>query len=398
MRSTGALGAAGWLALTLVSGPAALAQSEPPATPPLPAAHRPEITLDLREPEGGTFTGDLAVLEVVVVTRHPGDDVAIPAETVTASAPSAPPPGADEPAPGSVEVHARRAEVDPDDPRRHVFALSLLAVAPGPVTVGPLQVRVVTQDGVIGEVDTPPLSFEVRSVLGNEPTPEPRPRTAPVPVYQDDYTLAWLLGALAFAAAIAALTLWLARWWRRRQGSAPAPVPVDRPPWEVAQEKLRALRNGRAQAVSDGRGDAWADALSDVIREYLGARCGFDGLESTTDEVIAKVEAARPRGLRLAEVVALLGDCDLVKFAQAPLDEGQGESLLQAAEGLVRATTPHPEDGPRLDPGPPGGGAPGSSRPAPPRAPGSQPPGEVGAGGRGSPPSSPAPGDPEARP
>jgi len=71
MRSTGALGAAGWLALTLVSGPAALAQSEPPATPPLPAAHRPEITLDLREPEGGTFTGDLAVLEVVVVTRHP---------------------------------------------------------------------------------------------------------------------------------------------------------------------------------------------------------------------------------------------------------------------------------------------------------------------------------------
>jgi len=367
------------LALWTWPGPRAAADD----LPTLPEDRRPTVTLDLAEPEGGAHTGDLTALEVRVTTRHPDDEVAIPTQPLV---PEDAAPGA-----GMMELHARRAEVDPDDPRRHRFVLDLLALAPGPVTVGPLRVRVVTHDGLVGAVETPPLAFEVRSVLGNEPDPAPRPPGDPVSVYEDDYTLAWLLGSLLFAALVAAATLLIARWWRRRPATRPAPTP-PRPPWDVALDRLRALRRGRVQAVEDGRADAWADSLSDVLREYLGARCGFDGLESTTDEVIARVEASRPDGLRLAEVVALLGDCDLVKFAKAPLDEGQGEALLDAAERMVRATTPHPQDDAA---GRTPGGGPGGGPAAPPRQPSSAPPG-TGPGPR--PPSSPPPPSGGARP
>lgn len=296
----------------------------PGGVEPLPAASRPTLDLTVEAPEGGASTGDLLTLRLTATTAAAGDDVSVPAQDLA-----------------PFEVLAKRVARTPlDDGRvRFVFELDLLALAPGPAVVGPLELRVVTGDGRLGRVETDAVDVEIASVLGNEPNAEPKPPTEPVSVVEPDHTLLWLLGALGVAAIAAIATLLVSRWWSRREARR-APPPPPRPAWDIAREELAFLRRDRTRAVEEGRGDAWADRLSDVVRAYLGARCGFDGLESTTDEVIARVERRRPRGLRMTDVVQLLGDLDLVKFAKADLDDAHGAELLDAAEALVATTAP----------------------------------------------------------
>ena len=80
--------------------------------------------------------------------------------------------------------------------------------------------------------------------------------------------------------------------------------------------------------------------VSDALREYLGRRYGFDGLESTTDEVLRTLERVRPHQLSLSGVSLLLDQCDLVKFARAVPEAEICDDLWNGAMGLIRATTP----------------------------------------------------------
>ncbi len=300
--------------------------SEPPDAPPpstLPGDRQPVIQVAL-SPEDGLMTGDVLTLTLRVTTPA-RDDVTIPRGQRFAP----------------FEVLRRptpRVEVQ-GDRATHVFELELLALEPGDHELPPVTLRVVTADGVVGEVSTAPLRVQVGSVLGNEPNAEPKPPTDPVEVWQDDYTLAWLLGGVGLVLLGALLSWFFLRWWRRRPKAA-TPPPPPRPAWEVALEKLEALRRDRNAAVHEERVVAWVDQVSDALREYLGRRYDFDGLESTTDEVVAELRKRKLIGLSLDEVIALLRDCDLVKFAQAELGVEQSDLLLAGAFRVVRTTAP----------------------------------------------------------
>ncbi|MCB9534606.1 MAG: hypothetical protein H6698_09950 [Myxococcales bacterium] len=289
----------------------------------MPDGHQPVIHVELT-PNDGLMTGDVLTLTLRVTTPA-RDDVTIPRGQRFAP----------------FEVLRRptpRVEVRGDE-ATHVIELELLALEPGDHELPPVTLRVVTADGVVGEVSTAPLRVPVGSVLGNEPNAEPKPPTEPVEVWQDDYTLAWILGGLGLV-LLGALLAWLfTRWWRRRAKAA-APPPPPRPPWEVALEKLEALRLDRDAAVREERVVGWVDQVSDALREYLGRRYEFDGLESTTDEVVAELRKRKLIGLSLDEVIALLRDCDLVKFAKAPLGVEQSDLLLAGAFRVVRTTAP----------------------------------------------------------
>ncbi len=80
--------------------------------------------------------------------------------------------------------------------------------------------------------------------------------------------------------------------------------------------------------------------MSEVLREYLGKGYGFDGLESTSDEILTRLETLRPHRLSLSGVQLLLAQCDLVKFARLPPDAAQCDDLFDGVQGLIRATTP----------------------------------------------------------
>lgn len=302
-----------------VSEPGTSAAVEPSAEPSLPEAHRPELALRIR-PDDGVQTGDLLHVELEVVVPD-GDDVNLPRQSF---------------APFELFDQSHEESVV-DGRRRFLFRLDLLALMPGEHTLAPITIRVITADGIVGQVRTDPAPVRVRSLIENEPDAQPRPPTEPVVVMQDDYTLAWVAGALALM-GLSALLTWLAlRWWRSRPVAAPPPPP-PRPAHEVALDKLRALRRELPVALADGTQARIVDGASDVLREYLGHRFGFQGLESTTDEVIARMRQQRMNGVTLPEIVALLGECDLVKFAKAVPAEADCNRVIDEVERVVTRT------------------------------------------------------------
>jgi len=320
--------------------------SAEPAVDLLPDELRPRLSLAV-DPAEGTMTGDLVTLSITA-DAEAGDDLGIP----------------DQPFDPFEVFDTELDEGEPEGGRKQlVFRLELLALEPGEHEVGPVRVRLVEEDGTIGFAETGTVVVEVGSVLGNEPNAEPKPATEPVRVMEEDYTLAWIGGGLLAVLLVALLAFLAARWWMRRERKAPPPPP-PRPPWETALEKLERLRAVMKDRIAAGDVMSWADELSDVVREYLGHRYDFEGLESTTDEVLSRLRRIRPVGIGVEEVAALLGDTDLVKFAKATPGEEQCDELLAAAYRIVRATTPSARptgtgdgrgSGPQSEPGSPRG-------------------------------------------
>ncbi len=300
----------------------------PPAAPTdtLPEEFRPALSLSV-DPPSGVMTGDLVTL-VITADANAGDDVAIPRQEFSPF----------EVLDSSAEPTPRPDNAGGTGGTRFSFRIDLLALEPGQHEIGPILIRVVTADGTLGDVYTAPVTIEVGSVLGNEPDAQPKPPTAPVDVVEEDYTLAWVGGGLLGLALLALIMFLVARWWLRREKPIPPPPP-PRPAWEVALEELGALGRRLDEDTEAQHLTRWVDQLSDSLRVYLGARYGFDGIESTTDEAVARIRRKKPKGITAEQVAGILGDCDLVKFAKATPERERCIALLDAATGIVKATT-----------------------------------------------------------
>jgi hypothetical protein len=221
------------------------------------------------------------------------------------------------------EVIHRRVSTEASGHRvRETLELELMVFETGDQVIPSVDLRVYDKAGHVSTLSTDPATVHIASVLGNEPDAKRRGNHGPVPVFEKDYTWGWVLAAVvAFF-----LQFLLIRWlMKRRAKIAPAPIVIEkRPPWEIALEKLRGI--DRSRLVEKGLVKEHYDGVSDAIREYLGALAGFDGLESTTEEVLARLRTETPRGVDVMTVEHLFGDCDLVKFAKyAPAaDEPKG--------------------------------------------------------------------------
>jgi len=104
-------------------------------------------------------------------------------------------------------------------------------------------------------------------------------------------------------------------------------------------EELSALRASLDDDADQKRLTRWVDQLSDTLRVYLGHRYGFEGIESTTDEAVGWIRRKKPKGVTAEQVAGILSDCDLVKFAKATPERDRCAALLDAAIGIVKATT-----------------------------------------------------------
>jgi hypothetical protein len=287
----------------------------------LPAEHVPRVAQTLAPKQ--VATGD-AVKLTIRADSPVGDDVTIPEQSFA-----------------PLEVLGKRVRVEPEKNGRQtfVFELDLLALKAGKHTLAPVELRVVTKGGFVGSTKTEPLALEVKSLLGNEPNAKLKPETKPVVVMQDDYTLLYVLGALGGAALIALLTWLFARYWQRRAKPVPPPPP-PRPPWDIAIEKLAELRRRKQSMLEQGKGAQFVDEVSDAVREYLGGSFGFDGLETTTDEMLdlLRRQGASP-GL-WQDVAAYLRRCDLVKFAKVIPDQDEADLVLAKAQDIVQFSSP----------------------------------------------------------
>ena len=70
------------------------------------------------------------------------------------------------------------------------------------------------------------------------------------------------------------------------------------------------------------------DRVSHTLKAYLGRRFGFDGLESTTSEIISHLQQSREALAALPGVHDFLRETDLVKFAGAGILETDAADLV----------------------------------------------------------------------
>jgi hypothetical protein len=218
------------------------------------------------------------------------------------------------------------------------FTLKVAAYETGALTVPPVEVTYIGKDGKVLTVKTAALPLKITSLIANEPEPALKELAPPVVVMEQDLTLAYIAGGLGAAGLGALLALHLRRKMRARAAYRPAPPP--RPAHEVALEKLDHLARSGFTADADLR--LFYFQLSEVLREYFGARFGFEALEMTTEELVAQLERRAPRGLIMGEIAGWLSGCDLVKFAKLAPTAAEARGALETAIRLVESTRPRP--------------------------------------------------------
>jgi hypothetical protein len=205
------------------------------------------------------------------------------------------------------------------------------------VVLPPFPISVARASGDVIVVCTKPHEVAIEDPIANVPSPKPKANPPPRP-QREVWTFlknAVVVGGVALV--VGALVAFLVTLWLRRPRPAPPPPPA-RPPWEIALEELYDLRH--AGLVAEGRFAEHFDRVSDIVRKYLGARFGFDGLESTTREALFVLRRVTPRLEPLDSIESFLRQADLVKFAKTVPSAEDCELALTRAERIIGETLP----------------------------------------------------------
>jgi hypothetical protein len=228
-----------------------------------------------------------------------------------------------------------RSRKDEDGRAVTTFALQMAAFELGKQRLPDLVFDVVAPDSA-GTFETQGAEVEVTSVLSEtaiqngEPLWDIKPpEEVPIPSYR----LLWIALGVAAAAVLGFLL------YRRLRRPRAAPVlPAPREPLDVRTR--RALDELRAQDLpAQGRAREFHFRLSEILRGYLGERYGFDALECTSHELLARLRTLHTPGLSLEALERHVHESDLVKFARAQTTPSQCHADLDLAYQLVLSTT-----------------------------------------------------------
>jgi hypothetical protein len=241
-----------------------------------------------------------------------------------------------------------------DGKMRREFTLYIAGYEPGEVTLPGLEVTYLGKRGEVLSTRTESIPIKIASLIANEPEPALKDNAPPVRVLERDLLLAYLGGALLAAAFGALLAGIVRRRLRERASQRPAPPP--RPAHEIALERLDRL--GAVGFADDGDHRPFYFQLSEIVRDYLGARFGFDSLELTTAELLDELRRRAARELVLGEIEGWLSMSDLVKFAKVSPSAQEARGALELAIRIVESTRPRPE--PQVTPTVPPGVGPGA--------------------------------------
>jgi hypothetical protein len=207
----------------------------------------------------------------------------------------------------------------------------------------PLPIAIARANNEYVTICTARHRMQVEDPIANELDPKVHPNP-PGRQQREDWPLARQIAIGVPIGLLLALAGALGyRWWSRRPKVEPVKARI--PPWVTALEELGRIR--RSSLLEEGKTGEHFDRVSEAVRVYLGARYGFEtvgqgynGLETTTGEMLDLLNRVRPAILELPRIKDFLDDCDLVKFARfTPTDELCQESLARG-EMIVRRTIP----------------------------------------------------------
>jgi len=358
-------------------------------TEKIPAgAHRPEVTETF---PGQVTTGYLARLDLVL--KHGSGESVLPggfrvnsgsdtARLLEEAGFAAADPTGGAPAKKDVDVSGESATTTVSIP----FIVLPAKSGTRNLTLPQIPITVTRANG-----DPMTLCTQLHLVTAVDPTAsekDPAPHASPPGRPQrEDWPIArWVALGTLLGIVVASLVA----WWVRRQLKKPVPEAdaIRRLPWEEALEEIARLRqtidyadaprDDRAPTITgSGRAELY-DEVSDTVRKYLGARygfsgLGFDGLETTSNEMMAILKRVRPAVPELAGIRAFLDECDLVKFARVDPTPFACKDALDHAESIVTRTMPKDASPEPVDaatpPIPPGDAPPPEAPPQPPPPP-----------------------------
>ncbi|SHI41794.1 hypothetical protein SAMN04488513_101234 [Pseudozobellia thermophila] len=149
----------------------------------------------------------------------------------------------------------------------------------------------------------------------------------------------WLLGILLALVVAGGLAWWF--FLRKKPLSEEEKVALL-PPYDRALMELKKLENSK-YLIQDEYKEYYSE-LTNIVRSYLEEDVNITALESTTDELITKLEMLRDAGElqidngTLQQFKRILQTADLVKFAKSKPDTTVAEHDRKAIEEIVTKT------------------------------------------------------------
>ena len=215
--------------------------------------------------------------------------------------------------------------------------------APGAFETPDLPISIRNTDGSVEQVYPDPVELTVLSVLPgpNEELKDIRPPAdLSTPLWERPLVLA-LLG-LAVVGASGAVGYYIYRR-SRAQASAAGPETDTRKPWEVAHQELD--RIGRLDLLETGDLKGHYTLVAVALRMYLGATYLMevgqaDASDMSTEEIGATISQSSLDALNSREVVELLQEADLVKFANYAPPAARAHEVVRQVRHFVDATKP----------------------------------------------------------
>lgn len=206
-----------------------------------------------------------------------------------------------------------------------------------PLTLPPVPISVARANGQVMTMCTRPHTVVLEDPIANEPDPKVKPNPPPRP-QREEWVLAKQIAQIVLASlALGVLLAYLFTRWRNRPREIPEP-PKELP-WVAAMRELDALRES-GMLDDEERLDELFDLVDHCTRRYLGERYGFDGLESTTEEIRSFLSRVRPPVVDGDRVDKFLSDTDLVKYTDMRPRREDCADVLDRAEIIVAKTTP----------------------------------------------------------
>jgi len=241
-----------------------------------------------------------------------------------------------EPLQVQLEDVARRADGAHVEERRRYRAF---AFREGGLELDPIVISALPKaGGGARSASSVPLALVVESALAADDAGVPELPGEPLvpPVARPLWP--WALGALV-AALLGQLVRVALRRAAARRAELPPPAPSGPAAHERALERLARLRARSPASALEL--DAYYVEAAGAVRDYLGERFELRAPRRTTEELVAAPETARALAEEQRELVgALLGECDLVKFARHAPTAAERERLSESAVRLVRETSP----------------------------------------------------------
>jgi len=255
---------------------------------------------------------------------------------------------------------------------RRRTSLLLTVFETGELTVPPVSVVYVDEEGNAGRAETPAIEIQVESVLEDEAADlRDIKRPIDVPKRWKDLILSWsLLVGLGLVAAASVLVsvkrredievllrrirtrvigpvVALVRWFLRRlsiigkdEYGAPAlDAKVAEPYLTPKQAAMREFDRIEAMGLLEqGLMKQYYTLVSETIRRYLERRFRVLAMESPTSFTMDELQGkyVQPEALKL--IRSLLEDTDLVKFAKFRPDGGAAGALVDRGRQMVRMT------------------------------------------------------------